>query len=67
MDTLTGVNDIRESGKELSVFVDKVLAATGASSVDILGHDSGVLVTMHVFPCFVSQLLFLPRTEYQSH
>jgi len=61
MDTLTGVNDIRESGKELSVFVDKVLAATGAASVDILGHGSGALVTMQVLHvCVCWWFPFLP-------
>src|SRR5690348_4689922 len=34
-----GTGEIRNSAKELSAFVDKVLAATGAAEVDLVGHS----------------------------
>lgn len=41
---LGGLTGMRGSAAELSDYVDRVLAATGASEVDLLGHSQGTLM-----------------------
>src|SRR3954454_22093365 len=36
-----GTGEIRNSAQDLNAFVDKVLAATGAAEVDLVGHSQG--------------------------
>ncbi|KAG0198528.1 hypothetical protein BGX28_008032 [Mortierella sp. GBA30] len=38
---VNGLDSVENSGKQLSEYIDKVLASTGASKVNILGHSEG--------------------------
>ncbi|AYJ47599.1 esterase/lipase family protein [Rhodococcus sp. P1Y] len=43
--SVRGTGPVTESAKEIATYVDAVLARTGASKVDIVGHSQGGLVT----------------------
>ncbi|MFC9894975.1 esterase/lipase family protein [Nocardia sp. NPDC127579] len=39
--------NLRDSAAQISAFVDRVLAATGAREVDLVGYSEGALVALH--------------------
>ena len=54
-----GVTSMKESAHELARFVDRVLAATGARKVDIVGHSEGSLMPDYY-------VKFLPRARHSD-
>ena len=44
LNALAGLGSMRDSAKQLQVFVDRVLTSTGAGKVDIIGHSQGTLM-----------------------
>jgi triacylglycerol lipase len=42
-----GLEPMEQSSAELAAFVDKVLAATGASKVDLVGHSEGTVMPQY--------------------
>src|SRR3954451_18347101 len=52
-----GLKPMEDSALELSAFVDRVLAATGAQKVDIVGHSEGSLMPDYY-------LRFVPNAHY---
>ncbi|MFF9015677.1 esterase/lipase family protein [Streptomyces sp. NPDC014870] len=42
-----GLGPIEKSAEQLDVFVDKVLAATGAAEADLVGHSQGGMMPRH--------------------
>lgn len=44
---IAGMDPMEESAAELDVFVDEVLAATGAEQVDLVGHSQGTIMPQY--------------------
>ncbi|MFG1791845.1 esterase/lipase family protein [Nocardia sp. NPDC049149] len=66
-----GTGDIRSSAGELAAFVDRVLGATGAARVDLVGHSQGALMSRQYLrfnggASKVGQLISLVGTNHGS-
>ncbi|MCM3514292.1 triacylglycerol lipase [Nocardioides sp. P86] len=64
-----GLSDIAASAQELSAYVDRVLAATGAAEVDLVGHSQGGMMPRYYLRFLggadeVDQLIGLSSSNY---
>ncbi|MCP2176507.1 Lipase (class 2) [Williamsia maris] len=46
--TSFGTEDVRRSGRQVAAFIPRVLAATGASALDIIGYSQGATIGRYV-------------------
>ena len=46
--TSFGTEDVHRSGRQVAAFIPRVLAATGASALDIVGYSQGATIGRHV-------------------
>ncbi|KAF9575973.1 hypothetical protein EC968_000936 [Mortierella alpina] len=61
---LAGLDKMETSAAQLSVFVDKVLAATNSTKVNFLGHSQGSLMPRIIDPVCKSCFQFLENSPF---